>query len=231
MRLGRSSVSTDTGSAACENDKATLLCHAKPSLQNLLLVISGVCLGMVFVWAYLGLPTSAAVREYILGLLGLALGCFLVCGGIAHMVGMIFGYPRLRLDSNHLIFVGVLGRSWTLNLGELGKATVFQSGRGTWLAFFTLREERALAAAGVLPKPNGSNAAKYVPLFPFIGNNFQRAQELADRINATRCNSVSREVDASDPEAAIKTIEQRGRRRISMFLMAILAISIFAILI
>ena len=231
MRLGRLSVSTNTGSVACENDKATLLCHAKPSLGNLLLVIIGVCLGIVFVWAYLGLPASAAVREYILGLLVLALGAFLVCGGIAYVVGAIFGYPRLKLDSNHLIFVGILGRSLTLNLGELGKATVFQSGRGTWLAFFTLREERALTATGDLPKPNGSNAAKYVPLFPFIGNNFQRAQELADRINATRCNSASREVDASDPEAAIKTIEQRGRRRISMFVMAILAISIFAILI
>lgn len=224
-------MSTNTGRTSSERDRAKLLCHAKLSLPNLLLRIINIGLGIIFVGTYLGLPASSTVREYVLSLLVLALGAFLVCGGIALILGPIFGYPRLKLGSNHLIFVGILGRSLILNLGELGKATVFQSGRGTWLAFFTLEEEWALAAKGDLTKPNGLNAAKYVPVSPIIGNNFQRAQELADHINAFRDDLTSREFDARDPEAAIKNIKRRGSRRLLMFFLMVVPVLILAILI
>lgn len=126
--------------------------------------------------------------------------------------------------------MGILGRSVALNLGELGKATVFQSAGGTWLVFFTLDEERALAAKGHLVRPNGVNAAKYVPVFPFIGNNFQAAQELADHVNASRNSSDSRAFRADDAEAVIKKIKQRGRRRVLTYFLVVGAISIMAML-
>lgn len=205
---------TNTGRASSENDKETLLCHAKPVLPNLLLYITGIGLGTVFIGLYLGLPASSTVSEYIISSLSVALGTFFVVGGIAMLLGSFFGYPRLSLVSNHLIFVDILGRARFMNLSELGKATVLQSRRMTWLAFFTLEEERALAAKGVLTKPSGLNAAKEVIVSSMIGNDFQRAQELADHINASRSGSTSGDFDAPDPEAVIRNMKRRGRRRL-----------------
>lgn len=211
-----------------ENDRETLFLRAKPSLRHTILGIFCIVLGTVFVWAFFDLPAST-VREHIISVLSFIMGTFLVCCSLILILGPIFGYPRLKLDDNYLVFVDTVGRSSVLNLGELGRATVFQGGRGTWLAFLTLDEERALAKKGDLTKPNGFNAAKYVPVSPLIGNSFQRAQELADHINASRNGSVGQDVDARDPEAAIKNIKQRGSRRLWMFFLIIVAASIFAI--
>ncbi|MBP2235313.1 hypothetical protein J2Z31_001805 [Sinorhizobium kostiense] len=216
--------------APSEHDGAKLLCHAKPSLRNLLLRIINICMGAVFIWAFVGLPASSTVREHIFSLLVLALGVLLACGGAALLLGPIFGYPRLTFGNNRLVFVGVLGRSVALNLGELGKATVFQSAGGTWLAFFTLDEERAMAANAHLVRPNGVNAAKYVPVFPLIGNNSQAAQELADQINAIRNSSHSDDFGAGDAHANIQKIKQRGRRRTLTYFLVVGAVLIMATL-
>lgn len=223
-------MSINSERAASEYDGATWLCHAKPSHRNLLLRIVNICMGAVFVWAFFGLPASSTFREYILNLLVLALGILLVGCGAALILGPIFGYPRLTFGNNRLVFVGILGRSIALNLGELGKATVFQSAGGTWLAFFTLDEERAMAAHGHLVRPNGVNAAKYVPVFPFMGNNFQAAQELADQINAFRDSPHSDDFDAGDAQATIQKIKQRGRRRTLTYFLVVGAVLITATL-
>lgn len=222
-------MSINSERAASEHDGTMLLCHAKPSLRNLLLRIVNICVGAVLVCEYFRLPPSSTVREVILSSLVLALGVFLICIGAALILGPIFRYPRLTFGNNRLAFVG-LGRSVALNLGELGRAIVVQSAGGTWLAFFTLAEERAMAASGQLVRPNGVNAARYVPIFPFIGNNFQAAQELADQINASRESSRSDDFDAGVAQTTVQKIKQRGRRRTLTYFLVVGAGSILAML-
>ena len=100
--------------------------------------------------------------------------------------------------------------------------------QGTWLGFFTLEEERALAARGDSSKPGAVNATKSIPLSPFIGKDLHRAQELAQEVNAPKPSGFP--LRGGGPRCDRQEAEAKGRRRHWIFFLIILAVSIFAAL-
>jgi hypothetical protein len=133
------------------------------------------------------------------------------------ILGPLWGYPRLVLDNNKLIGEGMF-RSSILNLDKLGKAAVTNSGSATFLAFFTLEEERALAKQDDFSQPNAFNAAKTFFLAPYTGNDPQRAQKIADQINACRTTPIEEGAKQVGPDTT-GSIKKRGRQaRLLLFL-------------
>lgn len=193
--------------------------------RHLFLGPLGIAVGVLILWATFTLP-SPTVLLVMADILQLATGAFFFLGGLLMVLLPWIKSARLELSGRRLIFSGLL-RQTILDLNEWGKATVVQTSEGVWLAFFTLEEERALAAKGDNSKPGVFSATKTILVSPYIGNDIARAQEFADEVNSRR-DVLAEDVAVADSDAVVARMKQRERRRHWIVFLIIMAMAIFA---
>lgn len=164
--------------------------HLRP-IKTITGQLPAALLGVGFLWLA-ALGDWRDLHHFILWLLLLGFGSASL-GWVLYLIACAFsGYPKIVLMGGWLISFGLSKRTLHLNLSEYGKAEVVQFGRWTQtaLAFHNLIEEAALAKAGLAHSPTSLNAAKLFPLTYSVGNDLQRAQEIADQINEYRANYI-----------------------------------------
>ncbi len=193
------------------HEETRLVFYPRGSSRNVLVCIGGIGLGALLIWIFFDMPASATLAGRVFDFIGPVFGSLFIAAGVLVILGPRWGYPRLVLDNNKLISEGIF-RSSRLNLDKLGKAFVTSSGSATFLAFFTLEEERALAAKrDDFSQPNAFNAAETFFLSPYTGNDLQRAQKIADQINACRTTPLDEGAFHVAPDT-IAIIKKRSRR-------------------
>ncbi len=192
------------------HEEARLVFHPKGSRRDIFVCIAGVGLGGLLIGIFFDMPASATLAGRIFDFIGPVLGSLFIAAGVLVFFGPRWGYPRLVLDNNKLISEGMF-RSSILDLDNLGKAAVTSSGSATFLAFFTLDEERALALRNDFSQPSAFSAAKTFFVSPYTGNNPQRAQKIADQINACRATPLNEGAMHVAPDTKAK-IKKRSRR-------------------
>lgn len=205
--------------------KGKLVLRPIRSTRHLFIGPLGIAVGALILWATFTLP-SPTVLLVVADVLQLAMGALFLLGGLLMVSLPWIKSARLELCGGRLILRGLL-RQTILDLNEWGKATVVQTSYGIWLAFFTLEEERALAAKGDNSKPGVFSGTKMVLVSPYIGNDIARAREFADEVNS-RQDVVAKEVAVADPDAVVARMKQRGRRRHWIIFLIIMAIATFA---
>ncbi|CAN7549245.1 hypothetical protein [Pararhizobium sp. LjRoot238] len=200
------------------HEEGRLVFHPKGSKRDVFVCIAAIGLGVLLIWIFFDMPASATVAGRIFDFIGPVLGSLFIAAGLVAILGPRWGYPRLILDNNKLISEGMF-RSSILDLDKLGKAAVISSGSATFLAFFTLDEERALALRNDFSQPSAFGAAKTFFLSPYTGNDPQRAQKIANLINACRSTPLDRGAMHVAPDIR-DSIKKRSRRaRLLLILM------------
>lgn len=192
------------------HEEARLVFHPKGSRRDIFVCIAGIGLGGLLIWIFFDMPASATLAGRIFDFIGPVLGSLFIAAGVLVSFGPRWGCPRLVLDNNRLISEGMF-RSSILDLDNLGKVAVTSSGSATFLAFFTLDEERALALRKDFSQPSAFSAAKTFFVSPYTGNDPQRAQKFADLINACRSTPLDRDAMHAAPDT-MEHIKKRSRR-------------------
>lgn len=145
--------------------------------------IALIALGLVSV----GVTLFLAFNPLVFGV-GLLL---VVIGGIGFLPAAR-SYPRLRLSGGRYAWVeGMFNSSPVLDLAELGEAQVvvytLRRAKMLYLGFLRREEEQSLLDIGKpIPTNDFSAFYKFLPLSGLIPWDLERAQEIADFINARR---------------------------------------------
>lgn len=164
--------------------------HLRP-LRTIIGQLPAVLFGAGFLWLA-ALADWRDLQHFFLWLLLVGLGVASLGWALFLIACAVSGYPKIVLMDGWLISFGLSKRTLNLNLSEYGEAEVVQFGRWTQtaLAFHSSIEEAAIARAGLSHPPTALNAAKLFPLTYSVGNDFQKAQEIADQINDYRTDYI-----------------------------------------
>ncbi|WP_417580989.1 hypothetical protein [Pelagibacterium sp.] len=162
--------------------------HLRP-IKTIIGQLPYVLFGVGMLWLS-SLSSWTDIQDFFLWLVLFMFGLAALGSSLYFVACALSGYPKIVLMDGLLISFGMMNRSLHLDLSNHGKAEVVQFGRSTQtaLAFHTVQEEAVLAKAGLAHSPTSLNAAKLFPLTQSVGNDLDRAQEIADQINAYREN-------------------------------------------